>query len=67
MFVLSDQGITGYEVTPPGQNAFIAPGGERGPHFNDQFELYQSFGRKRMWFSEDEVRQNTLSVSVLEY
>ncbi len=50
MIVMKENSIEGWEVTPPGQNGFIGPDGERGPHYDDQFDMYQDFGRKRMWF-----------------
>ena len=67
MIVMNKDAIVGYEVTPPGQNAFIAPDGTRGEYFNDQFELYQEFGKKRMWFYPNDVEANKTSEVVLTY
>ena len=67
MIVMKKGGIVGYEVTPPGQNAFIGPDGEKGEHFGDQFELYYQFGKKRMWFYGEDVEANKTSETVLNY
>lgn len=67
MIIFADGGIVGYEVTPPGQSAFIAPDGTKAPHFTDQFELYQTFGKKRMWFYPEDVEKNKESEIVLKY
>ncbi|MCP4220153.1 MAG: hypothetical protein GY765_36315 [bacterium] len=52
-------GITGENVNPPGQVAFITPGGEIGPHYNDQLNLYEDYGGfKKMLFYIADVWQN---------
>ncbi len=67
MIVMKENAIVGWEVTPPGQNAFVSPVGEKNAHYDDQFELYNSFGRKRMWFYAEDVEANKKSEVVLEY
>ncbi len=67
MMVMSEDAIVGWEVTPPGQDAFISPVGEKGAHYDDQFELYNSFGRKRMWFYAKDVAANKVSEEVINY
>ena len=67
MVVMSEDTIVGWEVTPPGQDAFISPAGKKGAHYNDQFELYNSFGRKRMWFYAKDVAANKVSEEVINY
>ena len=67
MIVMRPGAIEGWEVTPPGQNAFIGPAGQRGPHYDDQFDLYQQFGRKRMWFYPEDVEANKQSEIHLSY
>jgi len=67
MMVMTENAIVGWEVTPPGQNAFVSPAGETGAHYDDQFEMYQSFGRKRMWFYSGDVEANKKSEIVLIY
>jgi penicillin amidase len=61
MIAMTPGNIIGWEVVPPGQSGFISPSGERSPHYADQFELYQSFGRKRMWFYPGDVEANKAS------
>jgi penicillin amidase len=67
MVIMNEDRIIGYEVTPPGQNAFISPAGSKGKHFDDQFDLYSDFGRKRMWFYQADVEANKQSETVLSY
>jgi len=67
MIVMKREAIVGYEVTPPGQNAFISPDGEKGAHYDDQFEMYYKFGKKRMWFYADDVERNKKSEILLNY
>jgi penicillin amidase len=61
MIVFTDAGVVGYEVTPPGQSGFVAPDGTKSRHALDQFELYESFGKKRMWFYSPDVERNKQS------
>lgn len=67
MIVMKRDAIVGYEVTPPGQSAFISPGGDKGEHYDDQFEMYYKFGKKRMWFYADDVEMNKKSEILLNY
>ncbi len=67
MIVMKRDAIVGYEVAPPGQNAFISPDGEKSAHYDDQFEMYHQFGRKRMWFYTDDVEHNKQSEILLAY
>jgi penicillin amidase len=67
MMIMQENAIVGWEVTPPGQNAFISPVGEKSAHYNDQFKMYQSFGRKRMWFYAEDVEANKKSEIMLTY
>jgi penicillin amidase len=58
MSVFYSDRIEGFEVAPPGQSGFIAPDGTPSPHMFDQMDLYENFGKKRMWFyPEDVMRQ----------
>ena len=66
MIILNADGIVAYEVTPPGQSGFINPKGEKTQHYDDQFELYYSFGKKRMWFYPEDVLANKQSETVLQ-
>ncbi|MCH8334809.1 MAG: penicillin acylase family protein [Proteobacteria bacterium] len=67
MIVMKRDAIVGYEVTPPGQNAFISPDGDKGEHYDDQFEMYYTFGKKRLWFYPDDVENNKKSETLLTY
>jgi penicillin amidase len=67
MIVMKRDAIVGYEVAPPGQNAFISPSGDKGEHYDDQFELYYTFGKKRMWFYADDVENNKNSETLLTF
>ena len=67
MVAMKENAIVGWEVTPPGQNAFVNPAGEKGPHYDDQFTMYQEFGRKRMWFYARDVAANKVSEELISY
>jgi penicillin amidase len=67
MIVMKEDAIVGWEVTPPGQNAFISPTGQKGPHYDDQFRMYHEFGRKRMWFYEEDVEAHKTSEETISY
>ncbi len=67
MIVMKRDAIVGFEVTPPGQNGFISPDGEKGAHYDDQFEMYYRFGKKRIWFYADDVDNYKHSETILVY
>jgi penicillin amidase len=67
MIVLKKGAIVGWEVTPPGQDAFVDPAGAKTVHYDDQFDMYQHFGRKRMWFYEKDVEANKASEEMIDY
>jgi len=67
MIVMRKDAIVGFEVTPPGQNGFISPSGDKTGHYDDQFEMYQQFGKKRMWFYASDVAAHTQSETRLHY
>jgi penicillin amidase len=67
MIVMQPGAIVAWEVTPPGQSAFIDAYGSVDEHYRDQFELYQQFGRKRVWFYADDVAANKSSETLLNY
>jgi len=54
-------------VAPPGQSGFIAPGGDKSPHYQDQMELYQTFGCKQEFLREEQVDAHLESVLELHY
>ena len=61
MMLMKDGRITAYESISPGQSGFISPSGEKSVHYSDQMDLYNSFGKKRMWFTTEEVKANKRS------
>jgi len=67
MVVLQPSGAKGVNVCPPGQSGFVAPDGTKDPHYQDQLELYGSFGYKNMLFNSEEVMDNAESYQTLEY
>ncbi len=67
MIIMKRDAIIGYEVAPPGQNAFISPDGEKSEHYDDQFEMYYRFDKKRMWFYTTDVEANKKSETILNY
>ena len=67
MILMNENAIVGWEVTPPGQNAFVSPDGEKSAHYDDQLKMYYTFGKKRMWFYAEDVEANRVSEEVLSY
>jgi penicillin amidase len=67
MIVMKRGAIEGYEVTPPGQSGFIDRSGRKSAHYDDQFEMYYRFGRKRMWFYADDVAAHRQSETRLTF
>jgi penicillin amidase len=67
MIVFTDDGIISWEVAPPGQSGFIAPNGTKSPHYDDQLKMYETFGKKRMWITAEDVEKNKTSEVVLKY
>jgi penicillin amidase len=67
MIVMKPDAIVGWEVTAPGQSGFIDRNGVRSAHYDDQFEMYHTFGRKRTWFYPDDVAANQRSETILEF
>ena len=65
MTIMKPGAIVGYEVVPPGQNAFISPDGNRAANFDDQLQMYTDFGKKRMWFYAPDVEANAVSETIL--
>jgi len=65
MFVFYDDRVEGFEVAPPGQSGFIAPDGTPSAHMLDQMDLYENFGKKRMWFyKEDVIKQAKSNITL---
>jgi penicillin amidase len=67
MIVMKPGAIVGWEVTAPGQSGFIDSDGVPNAHYDDQFEMYHTFGRKRTWFYPDDVEASKRSETILEF
>lgn len=67
MTVFDGKGVRAVDVVAPGQSGFVAPDGTASVHTRDQFDLYNQFGSKRVWFTDAEVRANARSVETLRY
>ncbi len=67
MIVLIPNAIVAYEVAPPGQSGFISPEGIKSKHYSDQFDLYNSFGKKQVWFYANDIDENKESEVILSY
>ncbi|KNE26612.1 penicillin G acylase [Achromobacter spanius] len=67
MTVFDGKGVRAVDVVAPGQSGFVAPDGTPSVHTRDQFDLYNHFGSKRVWFTDAEVRANATSVETLRY
>ena len=67
MIVLQPGAIVGWEVAPPGQSGYVAPNGRVSSHYDDQMDLYHTFGRKRMWFYPADVEANKQSETVIDF
>lgn len=67
MILFKGDRIEAYEIAPPGQSGFIDPEGNRSEHYDDQFKLYNEFGKKRLWFYPEDVAANKSSEILLRY
>ncbi|MBT4522654.1 MAG: penicillin acylase, partial [Halieaceae bacterium] len=65
MMVMTADKVIGYEVVPPGQSGFISPAGEKHQHYEDQFDLYNTFGKRRIWFYPQDVEAHKVSETVI--
>jgi penicillin amidase len=65
--VLDCKGISGENITPPGNSAFIRADGEISPHFDDQVNMFLNFTYKPMLFKGSEVNGALESTEVLRW
>lgn len=65
MVALADGVVKAWDVMGPGQSGFIDTQGKRSPHYADQLELFDTFGRKALPWSLQEVQKETKSVEQL--
>lgn len=57
--------VTLCTVAAPGQSGFIAPSGEKSPHYQDQLELFTAMGCKQEKLTQKEVDADASSTVVL--
>ncbi|MCB1638519.1 MAG: penicillin acylase family protein, partial [Thiothrix sp.] len=65
--VFTPEGVTGFEVVPPGQSGFIGPDGKPSIHYNNQLGLYDDFQYKRTWLDARDVDAHAKSSITLKY
>ncbi len=65
--IFATNGVTGFEVVPPGQSGFVAPNGVKAVHYDDQLPLYDTNRYRRTWLSVSEVDAHAVSTIVLSY
>ena len=58
--------VLAWDVVAPGQSGFIAPDGKADKHYDDQLKMYESFGRKSLWLTSQEVDEHKESQEVLQ-
>ncbi len=57
----------GYEIVAPGQSGYLSPQGEASPHYEDQFEMFRTHGKKSTWLSTADIDANLESEITLTY
>nr|P07941.1 RecName: Full=Penicillin G acylase; AltName: Full=Penicillin G amidase; AltName: Full=Penicillin amidohydrolase; Contains: RecName: Full=Penicillin G acylase subunit alpha; Contains: RecName: Full=Penicillin G acylase subunit beta; Flags: Precursor [Kluyvera cryocrescens]AAA25047.1 penicillin acylase prepropeptide (EC 3.5.1.11) [Kluyvera cryocrescens] len=58
--------VLAWDVVAPGQSGFIAPDGKADKHYDDQLKMYESFGRKSLWLTPQDVDEHKESQEVLQ-
>ena len=58
--------VLAWDVVAPGQSGFIAPDGKADKHYDDQLKMYETFGRKSLWLTPQEVDEHKESQEVLQ-
>lgn len=58
--------VLAWDVVAPGQSGFIGPDGKADKHYDDQLKLYESFGKKPLWLTAQEVYAHRESREVLK-
>jgi len=70
MIVFSPQSgaspVLAWDVVAPGQSGFVAPDGTPDKHYDDQLKMYETFGRKPLWLTPQEVSANQESQEILQ-
>ncbi|ADO50023.1 penicillin G acylase [[Enterobacter] lignolyticus] len=69
MIVFSPAGqktpVLAWDVVAPGQSGFVAPNGTVDKHYDDQLKMYETFGRKPLWLTPQEVNAHKESQEIL--
>ncbi|MGH8809940.1 MAG: penicillin acylase family protein, partial [Noviherbaspirillum sp.] len=65
--IMSKSGVSMCDVAPPGQSGFIAPDGTKSRHYQDQLDLYKTFGCKPQWTKASDVDKNLESTKTVSY
>ena len=65
--VLSEAGVKGMNVVPPGESGNVQSNGQPNPHTSDQLRLYVDFNYKPMNFSSVDVMRAAESERELSY
>ncbi|EAR0813651.1 penicillin acylase [Salmonella enterica] len=69
MIVLSPMGVNApvlaWDVVAPGQSGFVAQDGTVDKHYGDQLKMYETFGRKPLWLTPQEVNTHKESQEIL--
>jgi penicillin amidase len=64
---LKQGGAEGVMVVPPGASGFVKGDGTRGPHYDDQIEMFNKFRYKPLLIKEDTVKAKAKSKLNLQY
>lgn len=67
MTVFKQQEVHGYEVAAPGQSGFVAPDGERSPHYNDQVPVFRALEKKATLLDTSTIKKNVSRQEHLTY
>ena len=59
LIAFDSQGVQALDVVAPGQSGYVTLAGERSGHYEDQFGMYNEFGRKRIWLNAADVERTT--------
>ncbi|MDR5903394.1 penicillin acylase family protein [Halomonas icarae] len=67
MTVFTSQEARGYEVAAPGQSGFVAPDGDRSPHYDDQIPLFRELENKPVLLNTATIREDSTRQERLTY
>lgn len=64
---LKKEGAEGMMVVPPGTSSFVKPDGRKGPHYEDQLEMFDKFEYKPLLIKEEVIKTKAKSKLELTY